>query len=175
MDRDGGVCEDVPMFVRRNVTVTAVVGALALSACGASSGGDAAQVPGAAATEATPTTDTAEALSPTPTEAEPAAPPATEAPVAEEAPAASVVPAPAPVVTESPATAVPITDPPANVPPPAEVGGRAFAAMLAPSSDVATNPLPDLLVDDIRGGSKINLRNVFPADRPVLIWMWAPH
>lgn len=44
-----------------------------------------------------------------------------------------------------------------------------------PESQIATNVLPDLIVDDIGRFKKVNLRNVFPAERPVLMWMWAPH
>ena len=160
------------MFVRRNVTVAAVVGALALTACGASSGEDATPASDAPVAETTPPTDTAEALSPTPTEADSAAPTDTDAPPAsvDDAPPASEPAASEPAVSEPPAT-----EPPATVPPPAEIGGRAFAEALSATSDIASNPLPDLLVDDIRRRTKVNLRNVFPADRPVLIWMWAPH
>lgn len=65
----------------------------------------------------------------------------------------------------------------ASVPAPAEavLGGRALASELAAASDFDANVLPDLQVDDIRAQSKVNLRNVFPADRPVLLWLWAPH
>ena len=44
-----------------------------------------------------------------------------------------------------------------------------------PASDVPTNPFPDLVVDDVRRGKKVNLRNLLPADDPVLLWLWAPH
>ena len=43
-----------------------------------------------------------------------------------------------------------------------------------PESDVATNPLPDLVVDNLTSDTKVNLRNVVPNDQPVLLWMWAP-
>ncbi len=48
-------------------------------------------------------------------------------------------------------------------------------AEVDPASDVATNPLPDLVVDDVRRDAKVNLRNLLPAERPVLLWLWAPH
>ena len=166
------------MFVRRNVTVAAVVGALALTACGASSGEDATPASDAPVAETTPPTDTAEALSPTPTEADSAAPTDTDAPTVTDAPPASVDDAESasePAASEPAVSEPPATEPPATVPPPAEIGGRAFAEALSATSDIASNPLPDLLVDDIRRSTKVNLRNVFPADRPVLIWMWAPH
>ena len=44
-----------------------------------------------------------------------------------------------------------------------------------PNSDIDTNVLPDVVVDNVTTSTKVNLRNVIPADTPVLIWMWAPH
>jgi len=46
---------------------------------------------------------------------------------------------------------------------------------LDPAGDVAANQLPDVVVDDVVAGNKINLRNVAPADTPILLWMYAPH
>ncbi len=46
---------------------------------------------------------------------------------------------------------------------------------LQPESDIGSNVLPDLIVDNVSDGNKVNLRNTFPADQPVLIWMYAPH
>jgi hypothetical protein len=43
------------------------------------------------------------------------------------------------------------------------------------SSDGAANQLPDVVVDDVAAGNKVNLRNVAPADTPILLWMYAPH
>jgi hypothetical protein len=116
------------------------------------------------------------------------APPATEAPPVETTPAPETDP-PAPPTTElidtaetAPADEPPSTEPeltttvaPTTTVPIAEVGGRAFDEAVAPESEVETNPLPDLVVDDVARGAKANLRNVFPADRPVLFWMYAPH
>jgi len=31
------------------------------------------------------------------------------------------------------------------------------------------------VVDDVAAGNKINLRNVASADKPILLWMYAPH
>jgi len=31
------------------------------------------------------------------------------------------------------------------------------------------------VVDDVGAGNKVNLRNVAPADKPILLWMYAPH
>ncbi len=44
-----------------------------------------------------------------------------------------------------------------------------------PASDIATNVLPDVVVDHVQAGNKVNLRNVVPADTAVLVWMWSPH
>ena len=46
---------------------------------------------------------------------------------------------------------------------------------LDPASDTATNQLPDVVVDNVTLGNKVNLQNVAPADKPILLWMWAPH
>ena len=46
---------------------------------------------------------------------------------------------------------------------------------LRPESDIATNLLPDLVVDNLNDDNKINLRNIVPSDRPIVLWMWAPH
>ncbi len=53
-------------------------------------------------------------------------------------------------------------------PPPDEVE-------LDPAADIAGNQLPDVVVDDVLNGNKVNLRNVAPADTPILLWMYAPH
>lgn len=38
------------------------------------------------------------------------------------------------------------------------------------------NPLPDVAVRRINcAGGWVNIKNEVPADRPVLIWLWAPH
>ncbi|MDG0975577.1 MAG: hypothetical protein P8P69_03010 [Ilumatobacter sp.] len=75
-----------------------------------------------------------------------------------------------------PAEAAPaVSDPPPPVVPEAMLGGRAFATELSPTSDFPENALPDIQVDDIRRQTKVALRNVFPAERPVLLWLWAPH
>ena len=49
------------------------------------------------------------------------------------------------------------------------------SAQVDPASDVPTNPFPDLVIDDVRRGTKVNLRNRLPAENPVLLWLWAPH
>ena len=49
------------------------------------------------------------------------------------------------------------------------------AVELDPAADIAANQLPDVVVDDVGAGNKVNLRNVAPADKPILLWMYAPH
>lgn len=44
-----------------------------------------------------------------------------------------------------------------------------------PAADLATNLLPDLVVDNLNDDNKVNLRNYGVGDKPVLLWMWAPH
>lgn len=43
------------------------------------------------------------------------------------------------------------------------------------ASDFEGNQLPDVVVDDLNTGRKVNFRNLVPQDKPVLLWMWAPH
>jgi hypothetical protein len=99
---------------------------------------------------------------------------------ADDAPTDTSVAAEAPIESDPAAAAEePVVEAPpqskAPAPPEAVLGGRSFASELASESDFSANMLPDLQVDDIRSGQKVNLRNVFPAERPVLFWMWAPH
>ena len=49
------------------------------------------------------------------------------------------------------------------------------SAELDPASEVETNLFPDLVVDDVVRAKKVNLRNLIPSEKPVLLWMWAPH
>ncbi len=56
-------------------------------------------------------------------------------------------------------TAPSSTSSPAAADPPAEV----------------VEPLPDVSVQDVGAGTQVNLASLLPADRPILLWMWAPH
>jgi ABC-type glycerol-3-phosphate transport system substrate-binding protein len=56
-----------------------------------------------------------------------------------------------------------------------EVAAPPDVTELDPASDTATNQLPDVVVDDLIAGNKVNLRNFAPADTAILVWMWAPH
>jgi hypothetical protein len=50
----------------------------------------------------------------------------------------------------------------------------ADAVALEADADVATNLLPDLVVDHLNDDNKVNLRNYGVNDKPTLLWMWAP-
>jgi len=64
-------------------------------------------------------------------------------------------------------------------------GGVATAPLLttAPPAPSVTPPapaaarsvLPDLSVDDVAAGTKVDLSSLAPADQPLLVWFWAPH
>lgn len=71
---------------------------------------------------------------------------------------------------------------------PAALGPQAVpdaTAVRVPTAVVVTTPttaapapsgksiLPDLVVDDVAGGT-VNLSSLAPAPRPVLLWFWAP-
>ena len=52
--------------------------------------------------------------------------------------------------------------------------GAAPAIAIRPES--AAGPLPDLVVRRVNcAGGWVNLRNEVPADKPVLVWFWAPY
>jgi hypothetical protein len=46
---------------------------------------------------------------------------------------------------------------------------------VVPSAEIETNVLPSVVVDDLNNDRKVNFRNLVPQDKPVLLWMWAPH
>ena len=53
---------------------------------------------------------------------------------------------------------------------PADDGAEA-----SPDEAVAVNQLPDVVVDDLIAGTEVNVRDLAPSDRPILLWMYAPH
>lgn len=62
--------------------------------------------------------------------------------------------------------------------PPTTGGGGGDATVpttgaTAPST--ARSVLPDLVVDDVGAGTKVNLASLVPSAQPVLLWFWAPH
>jgi len=44
-----------------------------------------------------------------------------------------------------------------------------------PESEFDANLLPNVIVDDINTGRKVNFRNLVPQEKPILLWMFAPH
>jgi len=52
-------------------------------------------------------------------------------------------------------------------------GPAPSAAAQAPATGKSV--LPDLAVDDVAAGSKVNLSSLVPAEQPLLVWFWAPH
>jgi hypothetical protein len=54
--------------------------------------------------------------------------------------------------------------------------GAAADVQVRAESASADTPLPDLVVRRINcAGGWVNLRNEVPADKPVLVWFWAPY
>ena len=51
---------------------------------------------------------------------------------------------------------------------------RELGLALRPESDVPTNLLPPVEVHDVGQDRMVNFKNIFPAEQPVLLWMWAP-
>ena len=43
------------------------------------------------------------------------------------------------------------------------------------ASQIQSNLLPDVVVDDLTNDRRGNFRNLIPQDKPVLLWMYAPH
>lgn len=153
----------------RRLVPFALVGAAVLAGCG-TDGEDSAST----ATESADRPVATETPIPEPTDGpadEPDRPADTDAPTESDLPPATEPPATDPPTTSETAPAA--TDAP--TPEPAPLGGRLLPDAPTAESDIATNPVPDLVVDDVGRGVEVNVRNVFPAERPVLIWMWAPH
>lgn len=48
-------------------------------------------------------------------------------------------------------------------------------ADVIPAADVASNLLPSVIVNDLNTGQEVNFRNLVPQEKPILLWMWAPH
>ena len=46
---------------------------------------------------------------------------------------------------------------------------------VVPAAEIDTNVLPSVVVDDLNNDRKVNFRNLVPQDKPVLLWMYAPH
>lgn len=48
-------------------------------------------------------------------------------------------------------------------------------AEVIPAAEVASNLLPSVIVNDLNTGQEVNFRNLVPQEKPILLWMWAPH
>jgi hypothetical protein len=91
----------------------------------------------------------------------------------------SAEPAPATVATTAveQEVAAPADDgcSPDNSPTPA-AAAPGPAPQIAVRAESAANALPDLAVRRINcAGGWVNLKNEIPADRPVMVWFWAPY
>jgi hypothetical protein len=57
--------------------------------------------------------------------------------------------------------------------------GAGYVDLVGPdviaASEIDTNLLPSVVVDDLTNDRKVNFRNLVPQEKPVLLWMWAPH
>ena len=88
-------------------------------------------------------------------------------------------PAPAATAAAAAGSVAPTADgcSPDNSPTALNVGpGPAPDVPVRAESATADSPLPDLVVRRINCvGGWANLRNEVPADRPVLLWFWAPY
>ena len=48
-------------------------------------------------------------------------------------------------------------------------------AEVVPAAEIPSNLLPDVIIDDLTNDRKVNFRNLVPQDKPILLWMYAPH
>lgn len=85
--------------------------------------------------------------------------PSSSFPASTAAPSASSSPSSAPAPSEVPANEPEPSAPAPSEPPPADV----------------VEALPDVTVQDVTAGTQVSLASLLPADRPILLWMWAPH
>ena len=83
------------------------------------------------------------------------------------APSSTAAPDAEPDAT-SPTSGSASSDPASTDPPPTQ------PAATDPAAEVV-EPLPDVSVQDVAAGTQVNLASLLPADRPILLWMWAPH
>lgn len=85
----------------------------------------------------------------------------------------------APATTAAPAAAV-TTAAPAAAPATAATTAAPAVTTAAPAVTAAPaapfeNPLPQLIVKDVVANADFELSSLLPADKPVLLWFWAPH
>jgi len=48
-------------------------------------------------------------------------------------------------------------------------------AITAAPGERATDALPQVTVDDVGAGTKVDLASLSPSSQPLLVWLWAPH
>jgi len=57
--------------------------------------------------------------------------------------------------------------------------GTGYVDLVGPdvvaTAEIETNLLPSVVVDDLTNSRKVNFRNLVPQEKPVLLWMYAPH
>lgn len=58
---------------------------------------------------------------------------------------------------------------------PADTSAPTTGASPSSGAPAAPSPLPDVTVLDAGTGADVALAGLLPADRPLLIWFWAPH
>ena len=69
---------------------------------------------------------------------------------------------------------VPESSPPgATTPPESSAEGDGTAA--APEAPAGPNQLPVVTVIDVETGDEVALESFAPADKPLILWLWAPH
>ncbi len=149
-----------PLINRRRITAGLLAGTLLLAACGGGDEGTDAADPGAALPQVDEPADSQVDDVPDTDGAGEVA----EADGVEEI-AVGDTPAESDVVAEDPAA------------PPVQVSGFVdlVGADVTAASDVESNLLPSVVVDDLGNERKVNFRNLVPQEKPILLWMWAPH
>ncbi|MEP1124539.1 MAG: hypothetical protein ABJH68_11690 [Ilumatobacter sp.] len=159
---------------RRTRAVGCIAILAALTSCGSGSGSGA---DGAAENGSTgPTSPPAAAASPAGEDVTPTPDQTVEPGPAAPATADSARPVEPPVADPTPPGTTSTETTPAEAgPAEAVVGGRLLAAEVRPEAELDSNPFPDLVVDDVGKDAQVNIRNILPSDRPVLLWAWAPH
>jgi hypothetical protein len=50
-----------------------------------------------------------------------------------------------------------------------------FGTDVVDVSNIDTNLLPDIVVNDLTNNREVNFRNLVPQEKPILLWMYAPH
>ena len=57
---------------------------------------------------------------------------------------------------------------------PANAGG-AQPGSLEVQAQSASSPLPEVVVRNVATGELLQLKNLLPRSKPLLVWFWAPH